>query len=280
MSRILTPAGHGLGYIPDLPDFRDHIYAAAKPVTPAAYVDLRESGFEPPVYDQLQLGACTANAIAAELDFQNKAQGGQFISPSRMFIYYGERDMEGTVSQDAGAAIRDGIQVVHKTGAPPESDWAYDITKFAEKPPAKAYTDAPKDTGLSYARVLRTGTHMEQINTLGKGFVFGFSVYESFESQTVAENGGVVPMPEKGEQMLGGHAVRRIGYTTKQYAKPAIAKQLQDGLLYGIVRNSWGADWGDGGYFYMPETYFTKRGLTSDFWVIETTGPLVVSKAA
>ncbi len=142
------------GWVPDLPDARDHMYAA--PVEMMAKlpskVDLRPNC--PPVYDQGQLGSCTGNAIAGAVQFDREKQKlkPDFV-PSRLFIYYGERVIEGTVNSDAGAQIRDGIKVVAKQGVPPETDWPYDITKFADKPPPKAFTDALKDLAVSYSRV-------------------------------------------------------------------------------------------------------------------------------
>ena len=121
---------------------------------PAA-VDLRANC--PPVYDQGQLGSCTANAIAAAIEFDRKKQRLTDFVPSRLFIYYNERVMEGTVSSDLGAQIRDGIKSVNKIGAPPETDWPYDIAKFAQKPPTKAYTDAKLDRAIQYQKVLTAG---------------------------------------------------------------------------------------------------------------------------
>jgi C1A family cysteine protease len=83
--------------------------------------------------------------------------------------------------------------------------------------------------------------------------MFGFTVYESFESDTVAHT-GVVPMPARGEHVLGGHAVLAVGYDD--------AEQRFE------VRNSWGDRWGNGGYFTMPYAYLTERSLSSDFWTI------------
>src|ERR1700733_3057049 len=135
------------GWAPHPPDVRDHMYAAPMETTKAlpAKVDLRPHC--PPVYDQGQLGSCTGNAIAGAVQFEREKQKltPNFI-PSRLFIYYNERVIENTVSTDSGAQIRDGIKVVVKQGAPPEiPDWPYDITKFADKPPALAYADAAKN---------------------------------------------------------------------------------------------------------------------------------------
>ena len=134
------------GWVPDLPDVRDHMYAAPVAMIAALppKVDLRPNC--PPPYDQGQLGSCTGNAIAGAVQFEREKQHltPDFV-PSRLFIYYGERVIEGTVGTDSGAQIRDGIKVVANQGVPPETDWPYDIAKFAQKPPPKAFADALKD---------------------------------------------------------------------------------------------------------------------------------------
>src|SRR5262247_4283203 len=119
------------GWVPDIPDQRDRMYSAPHQVLKAlpSKVDLRPQC--PPIYDQGQLGSCTANAIGAALQFNQIKQGEQAFTPSRLFIYYNERVMEHTVSEDAGAMIRDGIKSVAKLGAPPEDkDWPYVIKNF------------------------------------------------------------------------------------------------------------------------------------------------------
>ena len=242
------------GWVPDLPDMRDHMYAAPMEMVTALppQVDLRPQC--PPVYDQGQLGSCTGNAIAGAVQFEREKQKltPDFV-PSRLFIYYGERVIEGTVSSDSGAQIRDGIKVVAKQGAPPETDWPYDITKFAAKPPAKAFTDALKDRAVTYSRVTRSLSQMKGCLASGYPFVFGFTVYDSFESQQVA-NTGIVPMPAAGESVIGGHAVMAVGYDDSQQRF--------------LVRNSWGNSWGMAGYFTIPYAYLTERSLASDFWTI------------
>src|SRR5471032_300397 len=112
------------GWIPDLPDQRDIIFSAqrdALAVTPAL-VDLRSQC--PPVYDQGQLGSCTANGIGGAIHFERlKQQAAPDFVPSRLFIYYNERVIEHTVQSDAGAQIRDGIKTVAKQGDCPETEW-------------------------------------------------------------------------------------------------------------------------------------------------------------
>jgi C1A family cysteine protease len=239
------------GWIPDLPDSRDYFYAAPSRILSVLppYVDLRPNC--PAVYDQGDLGSCTANAIGASFQFEQKKQGIPDVVPSRLFIYYNERVMEGTVNIDSGAMIRDGMKSVSTEGAPPEELWPYNIAKFRNEPPEVAYDEGQKNQVLQYRRVNRNLNQMKGCLATGYPFVFGFSVYESFESQEVART-GVVPMPGPGEQLLGGHAVMAVGYDDSQQRF--------------TVRNSWGENWGMSGYFTMPYAYLTQRSLSSDFW--------------
>src|SRR6516165_8617437 len=96
------------GWVRDLPDHRDVFYSAPLESLRAlpSKVDLRPQC--PDVYDQGQLGSCTANGIAAAIEFDQMRQHLKVFVPSRLFIYYNERSMEGHVSSDSGAQIRDG----------------------------------------------------------------------------------------------------------------------------------------------------------------------------
>src|SRR5262249_15497865 len=156
--------------------------------------------------------SCTANAIAAAIEFmQLKEKLSKIFTPSRLFIYYNERDIEGTVDSDSGAMIRDGIKSVAKQGAPPEKLWAYDIAKFRHQPPSSAYKEARLDNVVLYQRVARNLNQMKGCLADGFPFVYGFTVYDSFESPQVAQTGHV-PMPAPTEGVLGGHAVVAVGY--------------------------------------------------------------------
>ena len=242
------------GWLRDIPDHRDHLYAApvvALTALPPS-VDLRNQC--PPVYDQGQLGSCTANGIAAALQFERKKQKltPDFI-PSRLFIYYNERVIEHTVNSDSGAMIRDGIKSVSKQGDCPETEWPYDITKFTQKPQLSCYQDALKYKAVQYQKLSQNVNQMKGCIASGYPFVFGFTVYDSFESQQVAQT-GVVPMPSLSEQVMGGHCVVAVGY--------------DDAQQRFIVRNSWGTSWGIQGYCTMPYAYLTDSNLASDFWTI------------
>jgi C1A family cysteine protease len=242
------------GWIPDFPDQRDFAYSAPQEIlqTLPARVDLRPAC--PPVYDQGQLGSCTANAIAAAIEFDRKKQSLADFVPSRLFVYYNERAMEGTTGSDSGAQIRDGIKSVAQLGDCPETQWPYDIAQFAVKPPAGCYADALKDKAVLYKRLIQSLNQLKGCLASGYPVVCGFSVYESFESQQVAAT-GTAPMPGPGEKLLGGHAVMMVGY--------------DDDQTRFILRNSWGTTWGMQGYFTLPYAYLTEENLSSDFWTIE-----------
>jgi C1A family cysteine protease len=242
------------GWIPDLPDQRDRIYAAPferTDVLPPS-IDLRPNC--PPVYDQGQLGSCTANATSAAFEFGEMKQNlSQIFAPSRLFIYYNERVIEGDVSADNGAQIRDGMKSLGNQGVCPETMWPYDPTQFATQPPDNCYQAALQNKVTSYQRVVRDLGQMKGCLASGYPFVFGFTVYESFESQAVAQSGHA-PMPALNEQVLGGHAVLAVGY--------------DDAQQWFLVRNSWGTDWGMQGYFTLPYDYLLQRNLSSDFWTV------------
>jgi C1A family cysteine protease len=240
------------GWVPDLPDHRDKLYSsiAAPPKKLPTKVDLR-AGCSP-VEDQGQLGSCTANALVGNLEFLEKKAGHTVNDLSRLFIYYNERAMEGTINEDAGAAIRDGVKSLVKLGVCNEKKWPYKIAKFQQKPSATCYKQATSHRVNSYHRILSL-QEMRQCLAEGYPFVFGFTVYTAFESASVAKSGRL-NLPKPSEKVLGGHAVCAVGY--------------DDSTKRVFVRNSWGADWGKGGYFTIPYAYISDNNLADDIWTI------------
>jgi len=241
-----------LGWKPDLPDFRDRTLSWA----PEHYLDLpRTTDLRPqerfPLYDQGHLGSCTANAIGAAFHFDQVKEGLKDFMPSRLFIYYNERNMEGTVDKDAGAMIRDGMKVLKEQGVCSEATWPYDETKFTTAPSKEAYEEGMLNRCSEYAKVDQTLDDMKLCISKGFPFVFGFSVYKSFMTKEVQDT-GIMRMPAWFEAQLGGHAVMAVGY--------------DDDKQWFIIRNSWGEAWGDKGYFYMPYKYISNTFLTQDFW--------------
>ncbi len=208
----------------------------------------------PPIYHQGKLHSCTANAIAAAIQFDKMKQSRpEIFRPSRLFIYYNERAIERSIHSDSGAQIRSGIKSVAKRGVCPERLWPYRTRKFRQKPLRKCYVEAAKHPALIYHRVRRTLAHMKACLASGYPFIFGFTVYESFHSKKVTHTGRA-SMPVRHDKCRGGHAVLAVGY-----------EQVQRRF---IVRNSWGKKWGMSGYFTLPYGYFTNHHLSEDFWTI------------
>jgi C1A family cysteine protease len=255
-----------LGWLPDIPDHRDFLYAAPSHVLrsfPPA-MDL-EPQCPKELYDQGRLGSCTANAIAAAIEFDQIKQKQKQATPSRLFIYYNERKMEHATLVDAGAQIRDGIKSVAKLGACPESMWPYDDNtpeqegtpcpdcKFAQQAPKECYTEALKHQIVLYQRLVQDLNTMKGCLASGYPFVFGFTVYSNFPFDTTS---GEIPMPGTNDHVIGGHAVLAAGY--------------DDSTRMLKFRNSWGKKWAKGGYGFIPYSYLTETNLSDDFWTIRT----------
>ena len=210
-------------------------------------VDLRNQF--PAIYDQGTLGSCTANALCGLIGYDNKGFNG-----SRLFLYYNERVIENNILEDNGALLSDGIKSLQTNGICPENIWPYNINNFTIKPSVLCYTEALKHKAINVNHILNDMTSMKNSLINNNPFVVGIAVYESFETIRVSRT-GIVPMPLSTEKLLGGHAVVCVGYDdTKQV---------------WIMRNSWGVNWGDKGYFYLPYLYLLDSHLSSDLWIIK-----------
>lgn len=250
------PIKFNFGWKRDLPDIRDFKYSAKfkvdVPHELPPLIDLRQQ--MPVVYNQGELGSCTANALGAAFQFgQMKQQKPNWI-PSRLFIYYNEREVEGTINEDSGAMIRTGIKTMVNKGVCPETMWEYKTWKFKQKPTPQCYEAGLNNQVEQYIR-LSPHTLYEVKHCLSEGFpvVFGFMIYESMMTTEVTKT-GFVPIPNPNEQPIGGHAVMAVGY--------------DDSKECLIVRNSWGAEWGINGYFYLPYWFITTPNAAADFWTI------------
>lgn len=236
------------------------------PIVPPKVFDLRTILSLPEALDEIDQGrasSCTSNAIAFAFAVDEiKQKNADIFLPSRLFIYYNERLLEGTINSDSGAMISDGMKCISQYGVCDERHWIYDPTQFAVKPSDAAYQEAKSDKALKFANIDFSQdqtadariAHLKTALRAGYPIIFGFTVYESFEGDAVAET-GMMPMPDTTkEQVMGGHAVCCVGY--------------DDNKQCFIVKNSWGL-WGDKGYFYMPYQFAQDPNMTDEFWVLQ-----------
>lgn len=227
------------------------IWHPRKKVPPV--VDL-EQGFSA-IEDQGDIGSCVANAAVALLEFLELKKTEPFLDLCRLMVYYNARDLEGTSNEDAGCQIRDAIKALAKLGTCLESTWPYDVSKFAVKPPPEAFTEGLKHLAGEY-RSVNTGNELQACLAEGYPVQFGIVLYESFMTDAVKAT-GIVPMPKpRKESQVGGHSMVIAGYDLKK-------------KLYKI-RNSWGVEFGQRGYCFMPMAYVDSQAL--DLWTIRRVG--------
>jgi C1A family cysteine protease len=231
-------------------DTRDYKYQLTATKTPNI-VDLRP--YCSSIENQGSLGSCTGQAIAGAIELLNK-RNGKPTDVSRLFIYYYERLILGTVNYDSGAYIRDGIKATNHYGASLEKYWPYDIRKFRQQPIKEAKNDALNRKVTRYERIADFNGCIDALSN-GYPVIIGFHVYTSFMSNTVARTGNMPYPNTRRERLLGGHAVLLVGYDKNKKVF--------------IARNSWGTNWGIKGYFYMPFNVINPT-MSSDYWIIKS----------
>lgn len=246
---------HAFGWVEDKGGVKDRnvvhapSFAAAR-ILPA--VDLRQK--MPPVYDQGQIGSCTGNGTACVLDYAHVLNSGaRFFTPSRLFIYYGAREMEGTENRDAGAQIRDVVSIALRLGAPPETTWPYITSRYAVRPSNDAYDQALRFQALHAYKVDNNDNSQQVRQALSGGMpvIFGCLVYQDIENLRPANYR--LPMPRG--RPIGGHCMVLVGYSNA------------DGSY--ICRQSWGTAYGNKGYILVPFAYIDNPRITSDLWVVD-----------
>jgi len=239
--------GMQFGWNPQAPDYRDYKFTAPLKALPKSTNRLTTSL---PIYDQQRLGACVSCGCARLWQHRRLMERQGCSMASRLFIYYQGRAIEGTIPWDSGLWVRDGMKVLAKWGAPYETEWPYNIRRFTWKPPTTAYKKALNDIALEYRAVQPNLNALKAALAAGNPIVGGFSVFSSFVSDYVART-GLMPMPKKGEARLGGHCVTFDAFSDS------------DQTFW--CANSWGTDWGIGGWFKMP---YANLSNCADFWVL------------
>jgi C1A family cysteine protease len=257
---------HAKGWIPQTSDDRDRPYNAPGGVALPAKFSLRDSPFMPAVYDQLQLGTCVANSNASMFEFVLRKLGLADFVPSRLFIYALGRELEGTpLTEDSGMMVRDALKVLAQSGVCPEAVWPYSDANpgpFDLMPDAAAIAAAQSAKAIQYLSLsLGAGSPLRSCLAEGYPFTFGFSVPAQLESAAMASGAQpLLRLPGPGNELLGdGHGVKAVGYdfTCTTFPVPAFE-----------IKNSWGPDWCDGGYFFIDFRYFDQ--LATDLWTIRS----------
>ncbi|MEJ2641364.1 MAG: C1 family peptidase [Desulfosarcinaceae bacterium] len=279
----------GMGWMPDLPDYRDYSpeHKAIKPVVKAlglaktdgltlsASVDLRQ--WCSPVENQGQLGSCTAQAGVGLIEYFEYKAHGRYIDASRLFLYKVTRNLLGW-DWDTGAYMRTTMGAMALFGVPPEKYWPYTDRKhpgpsgertFNDEPPAFLYSFAQNFQALQYFRLDPSGTPTATLLQRIKAYLaaklpifFGFTVYASIGQ---ASANGEIPFPCPGEGVRGGHGVMIVGYDDAKTIRNATCGKTTKGAF--LMRNSWGAGWGDKGYGWLPYDYVI-HGLAKDCWTL------------
>lgn len=238
-----------LGWLRDLPDYRDLVASVKLSLKELpSKVDLR--GKCPPIYNQGNLGSCTAFAAGAAVQFTKMEKKEVAPLPSMLFTYFNTRVLHGTVDEDSGASIRNTFKALAKVGYCRSAIWPYKVSEFRKQPPKVAYDDAAPRKIKVYASVVQHQVAICDAIAAGDPVVFGFTVYDNFKPNAKGE----IPMPRKGDRAQGGHAIVLVGYDDSRKAF--------------LIRNSWGTGWGLKGYAWMPYGYVLNPKLASDFWVL------------
>lgn len=265
--------GRSLGWHRDLPDFRDYtastetvskilakssVLKKVKKALPTS-VDLRK--FCSPIENQGSLGSCTAHAGVGMIEYFERHAFGKHIDASHLFLYKVTRKLLN-FNGDDGAYLRDTMKAMVLFGVPPEQYWPYNIAHFNDEPSAFCYAYAQNYQAIEYYRLDPVNTPTSDVLNKIKiniaanlPAMFGFSVFSSMPNS--GDGKGEIPFPSKGDSLEGGHAVLAVGYDDHKNIGN------QKGAL--LIRNSWGADWGENGYGWLPYAY-VENSLATDFW--------------
>lgn len=274
----------GLGYIPDRPDGRDFdVHRLAETAGGKSFVagfckheghgkyvqvpkamDLRKLGDFRAVSHQGATQSCTAHAVTAMVEYHLSLQPRVGRELSRLFLYKVARELIG-IEGDRGCTMRDTLKAISKWGCLEEVDWPFDVP-WLERLPRVGDLDQAMEgpaRGMGYCRLdgynLTGEKTLENVlHALADGFpvALGMSLYSSIDDMG---SKALIPVPEKGERVIGAHAVLAVGYEASG------GRGERKGTL--TIRNSWGSEWGDRGHAHLPFEYVTQQHAV-DFWTM------------
>lgn len=236
----------------DVADARDYLFKDYNTmVSSLNYDEIDLAPLCSPIEDQLTIGSCVANSAVGQLEFLENKYKQVFVDLSRLFIYYNARADQCDVSHDTGTTNRIALKTLAKYGVCTEKMLPYKVVNFAKKPSKECYADAATRKITKYYR-LSTTAEFQQCLADGFPFMCSLALYPSMESSLT--NGGLIPLPSPNEVTIGNHSIEIVGHSRSK-------KRYK-------IRNSWGTEVGDKGYFYVPEAYLTNKNLAFDMWTI------------
>ena len=275
----------GTGWLPPKPDLRDYnpnhpaVVGIKKTLGLKKSSEALKDAMPPkvdlapwfsPIEDQKSLGSCTANAAVGIVEYFEKRAHDKHVDGSRLFVYKATRNLMG-VTGDTGAWLRFAMAALTLCGVSPAKYWPYTDADpdFDEEPTSFVYAVADNYEALRYFCHDPIGANwpgksvlesVKEYLAAGIPSMFGFWGFDSFEDCDVA---GCIPYPCPGEQAQWGHAIVAVGYDNNKKIKNTSCNKTTTGALR--IRNSWGTEWGDKGYGWIPFNYVT-GSLALDFW--------------
>ena len=242
------------GWIPEPGDIRDKPLSVSPRLSLPLEVDTRNHCT--PSENQTVTSSCVGQASASDIEQCDNMDGG-YTEVSALFIYWCARARQGWENRDEGCFIRDAIKSMASTGVASQASWPFDPKRVNVKPSDAAFEDAKKKIVGEYYRIDSPDRLYKLKVALASGYpvVFGISVYDSFMSDHSTRT-GVIPLPKQTERLLGGHAIKAVGY--------------RNGFI--IFQNSWGTGWGENGFGFLPEKFIEDDNLSNDYWVITKGG--------
>jgi C1A family cysteine protease len=233
-------------------------------------IDFREECS--PIRDQGRINSASAHAVVGMVEhFQNK-HFGYYIDGSTSFLYTAARILlQLSKDNDCGVPIRTAMYALTSFGLPDEKYHRSFNSLFDKQPESHVYSLAKNFKAKDSERLDRQISSGKKFlivikRQLSKGtpIAFGFAAYDKCILQADTLN-GKIPYPSPRDTYTKYHSVMTVGYDDALKINNIEGTRESTGAL--IVRNSWGDDWGDRGYGYLPYEYILS-GLTQDWWIL------------